>query len=150
MRSTILAGIFLSASASAVFAADAPAIQFRPVVDCATHPGAEHLAIYSPQAHCLAPAVVTEADFARLERLRFGGDVVLRGKLTEAARLRYYDFTLHHRFRPMALLVDSRPTRVWVVGGPVQADWLRINGGYLSDREADQVADRYYAEGGRP
>ena len=148
MRTVILAGFVLAASASAAFAADPAAIQFRPVVDCATHPGAEHLAIYSPQAHCLAPAVVTEADFARLERLRFGG-TFLRGKLTEAARLRFYDFTLHHRFRPMALLVDGRPTRVWVVGGPEQSNWLRITGGYLSDREADQVADRYYAAGGR-
>jgi hypothetical protein len=35
------------------------------------------------------------------------------------------------------------------VGGPEQSNWLRITGGYLSDREADQVADRYYAAGGR-
>ena len=146
MRSMILAGFVLMASASGVFAAD---VEFRPVVDCATHPGAEHLAIYSPQAHCLSPAVVTEKDFARLERLRPGGGTFLRGKLTEAAHLRFYDFTLHHRFRPMALLVDGRPTRVWEVGGPVQSNWLAITGGYLSDREADQVADRYYAEGGR-
>jgi hypothetical protein len=147
MRTAILTGVMLAAMTAGASAS--PAIQFRPVVDCAANPGAPHLDIYAPQAHCLAPAVITEADFKRLERLRLGGGTFLRGLLTPEAQLRYFAFTQQHRFRPMALLVDDRPTRVWIVGGPVQDNWLRITGGYLSDREAEQVADRYYAEGGR-
>jgi hypothetical protein len=148
MRTAILAGLMLAAMTASGRAG--PAIQFRPVVDCAANTGAEHLDIYAPQAHCLAPAVITEADFKRLERLRLGNGTFLRGLLTPEAQLRYFEFTEHHRFRPMALLVDDRPTRVWIVHEPAQAVWLRVTGGYLSDREADQVADRYYAAGGRP
>ena len=147
MRTAILASLILAAMASGASAS--PSIQFRPVVDCAANPGAPHLDIYAPQAHCLAPAVITEADFDRLERLRLGNGTFLRGQLKPEARLRYFEVTRRHRFRPMALLVDDRPTRVWIVGGPSQAVWLRITGGYLSDREADEVAERYYAAGGR-
>ncbi len=149
MRSWIIAGLLLAASAGAALAADTAAIQFRPVVDCDTHPGAEHLSIYSPQAHCLGEPVVTERDFVRLERLRLGGSPILRGELTEEAQLRFYEFTVHHRFRPMALLVQGRPTEVWVVRGPSYPVWLLVSGGYLSDAEANQVADKFYADGGR-
>ena len=146
MRTCLAAGLVLALSAVPALAAD---VEFRPVVDCATHPGAPHLDIYSPQAHCLAPPVITEADFARLERLRLGGPTFVRGELTEAARERYFYATRDQRFRPMALMVLGKPMRVWVVGGPSHAQWLVLNGGYVTEKELNAVADRFYAAGGR-
>lgn len=124
-------------------------IQFRPVVDCATHPSAPRLSIYSPQAHCLGDAVITERDFARLERLRLGGSPILRAQLTPEGWLRYFEATRDQLFRPMALIIEGRATQVWIVRGPSRAVWLPISGGYLTDMRAEQVANRYYAQGGR-
>lgn len=145
MRALFAAAIVTALSAIPAFAAD---VEFRPVVDCATHPGAPHLDIYSPQAHCLAPPVITEADFDRLERVWLGSTLV-RGQLTEAARERYYYATRDQRFRPMALMILGKPMRVWVVGGPSHAQWLVLNGGYVTEKELNMVADRFYAAGGR-
>jgi hypothetical protein len=158
MRAFILAGLILAASCGLAAAAPGDSvdatdnnamIQFRPVVDCATHPNAPHLSIYSPQDHCLADPVITERDFARLERLRLGGSPILRAMLTPEAWERFFEATRDHRFHPMALLIDGRPTKVWMVGSPSRAIWLPISGGYLTDVRAEQVADRYYAQGGR-
>ena len=158
MRAFILAGLILAAFGGAAAAAPGDTvdaidndamIQFRPVVDCATHPGAPHLSIYSPQAHCLADPVITDRDFARLERLRLGGSPILRAQLTPEAWLKYFEATRDHLFQPMALLVQGRATKVWMVRGPSRAIWLPISGGYLTDMKAEQVADRYYAQGGR-
>jgi hypothetical protein len=159
MRAIILAGLILAAFGSAAAAAPGDSIdatdndamiQFRPVVDCATHPGAPHLSIYSPRGHCLGDAVITEKDFKRLERLRLGGSPIVRGLLTREAQEKYFIATQDHLFKPMALLVQGRPTRIWTVGAPSQSIWLTINGGYLTDATLNEVADRYYAEGGRP
>lgn len=158
MRALLLAGLIVAAFGGAAAAAPGDSvdatdnnamIQFRPVVDCATHPDAPHLSIYSPQAHCLGDAVITEKDFARLERLRLGGSPILRAQLAPEAWLRYFEATRDHLFHPMALLIDGRPTKVWMVGAPSRAIWLPISGGYLTDVRAEQVADRYYAQGGR-
>lgn len=146
MRGLIVATILVTASA---VPASAAMVEFRPVVDCATHPGAPHLSIYSPQAHCLAPPVLTEADFKRLERLRLGHGTFLRGELTPEAREHYYYATRDQRGRPMALLVLGKPMRVWVVRAPSQADWITLNGGYVTEKELNEVADRFYADGGR-
>lgn len=145
MRALIVAGLLALSAAPA----SAAMVEFRPVVDCKTNPGAPHLDIYSPQAHCLAPPVLTEADFKRLERLRLGGGTLLRAELTPAAQEQYYYATRDHRFRPMALMVQGKPMRVWVVGGPSLANWIVLNGGYLTEREINDVADRFYADGGR-
>lgn len=146
MRSLFVVALFSLFASAPVFAAD---VEFRPVVDCASHPGAPHLDIYAPQAHCLADPVITEGDFQRLERLRLGGGTFVRGELTPAAQERYFYVTRDHRFRPMALLVEGKPMRVWVVGAPSHALWLVLNGGYVTERELNDVADRYYAAGGR-
>lgn len=152
----ILACLILASGAAAAAPGDAmdatdngAMIQIRPVVDCTAHPNAPHLSIYSPQAHCLGDAVITEQDFARLERLRLGGSPILRAQLTPEAWLKYFEATRDQLFRPMALLVEGRPTKVWIVRGPSRAIWLPISGGYLTDAKAEQVADRYYAQGGR-
>lgn len=159
MRAVLLAGLIVAAFGGAAAAAPGDSIdatdndaliQFRPVVDCATHPNAPHLSIYSPQAHCLGDPVITERDFARLERLRLGGSPILRALLTPEGWQTYFAATRDHLFQPMALLVRGRPTKVWIVRAPSRAIWLPISGGYLADAEAEQVADRYYAEGGRP
>jgi hypothetical protein len=158
MRALITAGLMMVVWGGSAAAAPGDAIdvtdntamiQFRPVVDCATHPGAPNLSIYSPQAHCLGDAVITERDFARLERLRLGGSPILRAQLTPEGWLRYFEATRDHLFRPMALIVEGRATQVWIVKGPSRAVWLPISGGYLTDMRAEQVADRYYAQGGR-
>jgi len=157
MRALIVAGLMMAALGGAAAApGDAidvtdnnAMIQFRPVVDCAAHPDAPHLSIYSPQAHCLGDAVITERDFARLERLRLGGSPILRAQLTPQAWSRYFEATRDHLFRPMALIVEGRATQVWIVRAPSRAIWLPISGGYLTDMKAEQVADRYYAQGGR-
>jgi hypothetical protein len=36
-----------------------------------------------------------------------------------------------------------------VVGGSSITHWLGLNGGYVTEKELNQVADRYYAAGGR-
>lgn len=157
MRALIVAGLMMAALGGAAAApGDAidvtdnnAMIQFRPVVDCAAHPDAPHLSIYSPQAHCLGDAVITERDFARLERLRLGGSPILRAQLTPEAWSRYFEATRDHLFRPMALIVEGRATQVWIVRAPSRAIWLPISGGYLTDMKAEQVADRFYAQGGR-
>ncbi|MES2253792.1 MAG: hypothetical protein V4559_01980 [Pseudomonadota bacterium] len=158
MRALILAGLVLAALGRAAAAAPGDAIdvtdndamiQFRPVVDCAANPGAPHLSIYSIKAHCLADPVITEKDFVRLERLRLGGSPILRALLTPEAQVRYFYATRDHRFQPMALIVQGRPTQVWDVGGAARPVWLIITGGYLTDTRANEVADRYYAQGGR-
>jgi hypothetical protein len=160
MRAFHLAGIlaFLVLASGAATAAPGDAvdatdngalIQFRPVVDCAAYPNAPHLSIYSPQAHCLGDAVITERDFSRLERLRLGGSPILRAQLTPEAWLKYFEATRDHLFQPMALLVEGRATQVWIVRAPSRAIWLPISGGYLTDMKAEQVANRYYAQGGR-
>lgn len=157
MRVLVIAGLMAALGGAAAAAPgdaidvtdNSALIQFRPVVDCATHPGAPKLSIYSPQAHCLGDAVITEQDFTRLERLRLGGSPILRAQLTPEGWLRYFEATRDHQFRPMALIVEGRPTQVWIVRGPSRAIWLRISGGYLTDARAEQVADRYYAQGGR-
>lgn len=157
MRALIVAGLMMAALGGAAAApGDAidvtdnnAMIQFRPVVDCAAHPDAPHLSIYSPQAHCLGDAVITERDFARLERLRLGGSPILRAQLTPQAWSRYFEATRDHLFRPMALIVEGRATQVWIVRAPSRAIWLPISGGYLTDMKAEQVADRFYAQGGR-
>lgn len=157
MRALMVAGLMMAALGGAAAApGDAidvtdnnAMIQFRPVVDCAAHPDAPHLSIYSPQAHCLGDAVITERDFARLERLRLGGSPILRAQLTPQAWSRYFEATRDHLFRPMALIVEGRATQVWIVRAPSRAIWLPISGGYLTDMKAEQVADRYYAQGGR-
>ena len=158
MRAFLLAGLILAASGGAAVAAPGDAvdatdnnamIQFRPVVDCAAHPSAPHLSIYSPQAHCLGDAVITEKDFVRLERQRLGGSPILRAMLTPEAREKFYYATRDQRFQPMALLVMGRPTRVGIVGAPIGSNWVMISGGYLTDTELNRVADRYYAQGGR-
>jgi hypothetical protein len=146
MRAVIVAGILMTAAAGP---ASAAMVEFRPVVDCATHPDAPHLTIYAPQAHCLAPPVLTEADFKRLERLRLGNGTLLRAELTREAQERYYDATRDQRTRPMALMVLGKPMRVWVVHAPSQANWLTLNGGYVTEKELNAVADRFYADGGR-
>ena len=158
MRALIVTGLMVVALGGAAAAAPGDAIdvtdnnamiQFRPVVDCATHPSAPKLSIYSPQAHCLGDAVITERDFARLERLRLGGSPILRAQLTSEGWLRYFEATRDQLFRPMALIIEGRATQVWIVRGPSRAVWLPISGGYLTDARAEQVADRYYAQGGR-
>lgn len=157
MRAFVLAGLILASGGAAAAApgdtidvTDNDAlIQFRPVVDCAANPGAPHLSIYSTKAHCLADPVITEKDFVRLERLDFGTTLILRAMLTPDAQLKYYYATRDHRFQPMALIVQGRPTRVWDVGGPVRPVWLTLTGGYLTDTRANEVADHYYAQGGR-
>jgi len=158
MRAFIIAGLIVAASGGVAAAAPGDAIdvidnsaliQFRPVVDCAANPGAPHLSIYSIQAHCLADPVITEKDFVRLERLNFGTTLILRAQLTPEAQMKFYEATLGHRFRPMALIVEGRPTQVWTVGGPVRPVWLTITGGYLTDMRANEVARRYYEQGGR-
>jgi hypothetical protein len=158
MRALILAGLVLAALGSVAAAAPGDAIdatdndaliQFRPVVDCAANPGAPHLSIYSTKAHCLADPVITEKDFKRLERLNLTGSTILRAQLTSEAQLKYFYATRDHRFQPMALIVQGRPTKVWEVGGPVRPVWLTVTGGYLTDTRANEVADRYYAQGGR-
>lgn len=157
MRALMVAGLMMAALGGAAAApGDAidvtdnnAMIQFRPVVDCAAHPDAPHLSIYSPQAHCLGDAVITERDFARLERLRLGGSPILRAQLTPQAWSRYFEATRDHLFRPMALIVEGRATQVWIVRAPSRAIWLPISGGYLTDMKAEQVADRFYAQGGR-
>jgi hypothetical protein len=146
MRALFAAVLVTLLSAVSAFAAD---VEFRPVVDCASHPGAPHLDIYSPQAHCLADPVITEADFARLDRQWLGGGTFLRGELTQDAQARYFYATGGHRFRPMALMIEGKPMRVWVVGGPSHAVWLILNGGYATERALNDVADRFYAAGGR-
>lgn len=159
MRALFLAGLMLAAFGGAAAAAPGDSIdatdnnamiQFRPVVDCATHPEAPHLSIYSPQAHCLGDAVITEQDFLRLQRLRLGDSPILRAQLTPEGWRKYYEATKDHLFRPMALIVQGRATKVWMVRGPSRAIWLPISGGYLTNAGAEQVADRYYAQGGRP
>jgi len=158
MRAFIFAGLILACGSAAAMAAPGDTIdvtdndaliQFRPVVDCAANPGAPHLSIYSVKAHCLADPVITEKDFVRLERLDFGTTLILRAMLTPEAQLKYYYATRDHRFQPMALIVQGRPTRVWDVGGPVRPVWLTLTGGYLTDTRANEVADHYYAQGGR-
>jgi hypothetical protein len=158
MRALFLACLVLAAFGGAAAAAPGDAIdvtdndaliQFRPVVDCAANPGAPHLSIYSTQAHCLAAPVLTEKDFVRLQRLNLGGPPILRAQLTQEAQLKYFTATRDHRFRPMALIVQGRPTRVWDVRGPARPVWLIVSGGYLTDMHANEVADRYYAQGGR-
>jgi hypothetical protein len=144
MRALIVAGILMTAAP-----ASAAMVEFRPVVDCATHPDAPHLSIYAPQAHCLAPPVLTEADFKRLERLRLGHGTFLRAELTPQAQEHYYYATRDQRGRPMALMVLGKPMRVWVVSAPSLANWLVLNGGYVTEKELNEVADRYYADGGR-
>lgn len=158
MRAFVLAGLILACGSAVAMAAPGDTvdatdnnalIQFRPVVDCAANPGAPHLSIYSTKAHCLADPVITEKDFVRLERLDFGTTLILRAMLTPEAQLKYYYATRDHRFQPMALIVQGRPTRVWDVGGPVRPVWLTLTGGYLTDTRANEVADHYYAQGGR-
>jgi len=158
MRAFIIAGLVLAAFGGVAAAAPGDnidvtdnnaLIQFRPVVDCDANPGAPHLSIYSIQAHCLAAPVVTERDFVRLERLNFGTDLILRAQLTPEAQMKFYEATKGHRFRPMALIVEGRPTQVWTVGGPSRPVWLTITGGYLTDMRANAVARRYYEAGGR-
>jgi len=158
MRAWVIAGLVLAASGGMAAAAPGDAIdatdndamiQIRPVVDCATHPGAPHLSIYSPQAHCLGEAVITERDFTRLQRLRLGDSPILRAQLTPEAWVKYFEATRDHLYHPMALLIEGRATKVWMVRGPSRAIWLPISGGYLTNAGAEQVADRYYAQGGR-
>ena len=158
MRAFMMAGLILVVSGAAAVAAPGDAIdvtdngamiQVRPVVDCVTHPDAPHLSIYSPQDHCLGDAVITEQDFTRLERLRLGGSPILRAQLAPEAWLKYFKATRDHLFRPMALIIEGRATKVWIVRGPSRANWLPISGGYLTDARAEKVADRYYAQGGR-
>jgi hypothetical protein len=158
MRAVILAGLVLAFLGGVAAAAPGDAIdvtdndaliQFRPVVDCAANPGAPHLSIYSTQAHCLAAPVLTEKDFTRLQRLNLGGPTILRGQLTHDAQLKFFYATRDQRFRPMALIVQGRATRVWEVRGPARPVWLVVSGGYLTDTRANEVADRYYAQGGR-
>lgn len=36
-----------------------------------------------------------------------------------------------------------------VVHAPSQANWLTLNGGYVTEKELNAVADRFYADGGR-
>jgi hypothetical protein len=143
--------LFAAISVMALAAAPALAadVEFRPVVDCATHPGTPHLDIYSPQAHCLADPVITEADFQRLERQRLGGGTFVRGLLTPEAQERFYYATRDQRGRPMALMIEGKAKQVWVVGSASQADWLVLNGGYATEKELNAVADRFYAVGGR-
>jgi hypothetical protein len=145
MRSLFAAAILATFTILPARAAD---VEFRPVVDCATHPGAPHLDIYSPQAHCLADPVITEADFKRLERI-WGRQTYVRGELTPEARERFFYATRDQRGRPMALLIEGKPMRVWVVGGSSITNWLGLNGGYVTEKELNTVADRYYAAGGR-
>ncbi|HXS06705.1 MAG TPA: hypothetical protein VN723_07955 [Rhizomicrobium sp.] len=143
MRAWMVAGLLLAAPPAS--AAD---VEFRAVVDCATHPGAPHLDIYSPQAHCLAPPVITEADFQRLDRQWLGGGTFVRAELTPEAQERFYYATRDHRFRPMALMVEGKPMRVWIVRAPSHANWLILNGGYVTEKQLNDVADRFYAAGG--
>jgi hypothetical protein len=119
------------------------------VVDCAANPGAPHLSIYSTKAHCLADPVITEKDFVRLQRLNLTGSPILRAQLTPEAQLKYFYATRDHLFRPMALIVQGRPTQVWEVGVAAYPVWLTVTGGYLTDDHANEVARRYYAQGGR-
>jgi len=156
MRAIILACLLLASGGAAAAPGDAidvtdndALIQFRPVVDCAANPGAPHLSIYSVKAHCLADPVITEKDFVRLQRLRLGGSLILRAQLTPEAQLKYFYATRDHRFLPMALIVQGRPTRVWDVSGPARPVWLVVTGGYLTDANANAVARHYYAQGGR-
>ena len=159
MRAFILAGLVLAALGGAAAAAPGDAvdvtdndalIQFRPVVDCAANPARRIFPSIRPRpiAHLAAP-VLTEKDFTRLQRLRLGGPMILRGQLTHDAQLKYYYATRDQRFRPMALIVQGRPTRVWEVRGPARPVWLVVSGGYLTEDHANEVADRYYAQGGR-
>jgi len=156
MRAIILACLLLASGGAAAAPGDAidvtdndALIQFRPVVDCAANPGAPHLSIYAMKAHCLAAPVITEKDFVRLQRLRLGGSLILRAQLTPEAQLKYFYATRDHRFLPMALIVQGRPTRVWDVSGPARPVWLVVTGGYLTDANANAVARHYYAQGGR-
>ncbi len=158
MRAVMMAGLILAALGGAAAAAPGDAIdvtdndamiQFRPVVDCAANPGAPHLSIYSIQAHCLADPVITEKDFVRLQRLDLGSTLILRAQLTPEAQLKFFQATQDHRFRPMALIVQGRATQMWTVGGPSRPVWLTVTGGYLTDAHANEVARRYYAQGGR-
>jgi hypothetical protein len=155
MRAFILAALLLASGGAAAAPGDAidvtdndALIQFRPVVDCAANPGAPHLSIYSIKAHCLAAPVLTEKDFVRLQRLRLGGSLILRAQLTPEAQLKYFYATRDHRFLPMALIVQGRPTKVWDVSGPARPVWLTVTGGYLTDANANAVARHYYAQGG--
>lgn len=125
-----------------------PLIQIRPVVDCTSNPGAPHLSIYSSQAHCLGDAVITEKDFVRLER-KVDGPLILRGKLTPEAQIKFYRATLAHVYQPWAMLVLGRPTQVLTMDFPEYSTWLLISEGDVTNAELNEVADRYYAQGGR-
>ena len=150
IRAITFAALLLMGSGSAAMAADGsePLIQIRPVVDCASNPEAPHLSIYSTQAHCLGDAVITEKDFVRLER-KANGPLTLRAKLTPEAQAKFYRATLVHVFQPWAMLVLGRPTQVLTMDFPESSSWLLISDGDVTNAELNEVANRYYAQGGR-
>lgn len=150
MRSILLAGAVLFAAMMVSRAAENPSIALRPIIDCAGNPGAEHLAIYAPEGwHCLAPPLITERDFTRLERRRDTPSPVLNARLTEEARMRLYRFSMAHLGSHVAIMIQGRPTRVERIGGPWQSGWMTVSGGYMTNTELNQVADKFYADGGR-
>jgi len=109
MRSLFAAALFLSLPS---IAEAAPAqIAVYPLVECST-PGSVHLEIFSPWGRCASPTpILTERDFAHLERLQYG-QPFLRADLTADARQRYYDFALANRLGFAAIRVDGHTTRI--------------------------------------